>query len=882
MFELFQSESPTASREGSSAARSNSTGAWSAFKRFAMDEDEDSPADQFASWLPYSAYLDSERLFVNGDTLGYVLELMPQSGADESMVGQLMSLYASCPPGASLQFHLFGSPHIHTELRRYANLRMEDGDQFDKARHWGRPARNDNLFRVLARRRFEYLSLGTQKSLTQGFHYTVKDFRLVLSVTLPRNAANLAHRDEVVGLREGMTATLNTACMPSSVFDAGDLINWCALFCNPDRLTASQTPELHYDDGRELRDQIVDKDTIQDAKASGLHFWKEADRERGDPGLEVRFFSIKSYPERFGLWQMGALIGDLMQPALQYNAPFLLTMGVHVLDPSNTRSVVTANNMRATQNAANKLANVMPDVSKKARDWSVAADTVDKGSTLVSMTHQLALFTPPARAVQAQETAKAIWRARGFELNADVYMHRQALLASLPMTLSPRFHKDLKKMRRVTRKTMANAVHLAPLIAEWRGTPTPTLLFGGRRGQLMSLDLYDNNGNCNTAVIGAPGSGKSVALNEMAWSYLSIGARVWMMDLGRSFEKLCKKADGMHIEFRADSKINLNPFSVVSVERLNKDGVIEGGIHEDIDMLKPMLAKMCSMSQRLEEVQVKALGAMTLRKFKEYGHDLTITGLRDALRPGTIADLGLKNDQRIKDLAVMLNPYTKDGEYARFFEGKNNVDFSNDFMVIENEELKRKPELHAVVNILLMYQITGEMYLTRDRKKVLMIDELKQQLGDIGSDDPVKAAVVEEAARRARKYGGALVTATQSADDYFGSAQMEAALACSDWVFLLRQKIESIELLGRKGRLSMDEAKKRLLGSLRTEPGVFAECYISSPIGEGVARILLDPFSHLLFSNKLEDNKPLDELRAAGYSIDEAILELLRQRGKAS
>lgn len=34
----------------------------------------------------------------------------------------------------------------------------------------------------------------------------------------------------------------------------------------------------------------------------------------------------------------------------------------------------------------------------------------------------------------------------------------------------------------------------------------------------------------------------------------------------------------------------------------------------------------------------------------------------------------------------MLNPYTRDGEYARFFEGRNN-DFSNDFMVIENEEL---------------------------------------------------------------------------------------------------------------------------------------------------------------------------------------------------
>ncbi|STR27794.1 conjugal transfer ATP-binding protein TraC [Janthinobacterium lividum] len=193
------------------------------------------------------------------------------------------------------------------------------------------------------------------------------------------------------------------------------------------------------------------------------------------------------------------------------------------------------------------------------------------------------------------------------------------------------------------------------------------------------------------------------------------------------------------------------------------------------------------MSQQLQEVQYKAISTVLLKLWKSYGNDLTITALRDAFKTGNIAELEIKGDDRIRDLAIMLNPYAKGGQYERFFEGKNNVDFSNDFVVIENEELKRKPDLHAVVNILLMYQITGEMYLNRDRKKLLIIDELKQQLGEIGADDPVKAAVVEEAARRARKYGGALGTATQGADDYYGSVQMTAAFNCSDWVFLLRQ-----------------------------------------------------------------------------------------------
>lgn len=833
--------------------------------RFGLERDLDAAPGQFSSWLPYGAYTDDGQLFINRQQqLGFMLELMPQSGASEKMMEVLQSLYTNCPANTGVQFHLFASPDIQAPLLQYANMRMEDAEQYQNSKEWGRPARNSNLFRQLARKRVGYLLAGSQRSLTKGFHFTLRDFRLMMSVTVEGRADDLVQRRAVIALRESMASTLHSSTLPSKVCGAADLINWCAPFANPHRLVEGNTTWINYDDGRELRDQIVDFDTVQQPIDEGIRFSKPGHAQ----DVEARFFSIKSFPEHFSLWQIGSLIGHVMQPALQYRAPFLLTMGVHILDTNATRTLVTANHIRATQNASSKMAAIMPDVQKKQEDWSAVANAVDTGGNLVSMYHQLAIFSSPDEATAAGETAKAIWRAAGFELNSDVYMHRQALLASLPMTLTPAFHSDMKKMKRVTRKSLANAIHLAPLLAEWRGTETPTLIFAGRRGQLVTLDLYDNDlGNYNFAVVGAPGSGKSVTLNEIAWSYRAGGAQVRLLDLGRSFEKLCTKAHGTHVEFSPSSKIILNPFTAVN------------DIHEDIDMLLPAMAKMCSMSQRLEEVQYKALSAVMLKLWKAYGNDLTMTAMRDEFKTGRITELGIKGDDRIRDLAIMLNPYAKGGQYERFFEGKNNVDFSNDFVVIENEELKRKPDLHAVINILLMYQITGEMYLSRDRKKLLIIDELKQQLGEIGADDPVKAAVVEEAARRARKYGGALGTATQGADDYYGSVQMTAAFNCSDWVFLLRQKPESIEILESNKRLVMDAAKKRLLNSLRTEAGAFAEMYVSSPVGEGVVRLVIDPATQLLFSNKLADNQPIDELRARGLSIDEAIAQVLAQRG---
>lgn len=835
----------------------------------------ESPASQFSSWLPYRATIPQEDVFVNNGTLGFLLEVMPQSGADERMVEVLTSVYAACPPMTGVQFHLFASPQVHPALVSYARQRAEDIDIDARSTARGRTERSGNLYRLLARQRVGYLLAGANRSLTKGYHFTVRDFRLLVSVTLPGTADDERRIEELLALRASISTTLKAALFPNAVRGPADLINWCTPFLNADRLDNPHLPLLHYDDGRDIRDQIVDFDTEQKAHVHGLTLTKVGT----DKTMEMRFLSIKSFPESFPLWSMGALIGDIMQPALQYTCPFLITMGVHVLDQNTSKTQVTANHIRATQNAGSKMAKIMPDTERKLKDWTVTAQSLDAGGGLVSMYHQLALFIPrasgetnevyKARTGQAVETAKSIWRARGFELNSDVYMARQSLLASLPMTLSPAFHADMKKTRRVTRKLSTNAIHLAPVLAEWKGTRTPTLQLVGRRGQLVGVDLFDNEGNYNAAIVGVSGSGKSVLMNEIASAYRGIGAKVFMMDLGRSFEKLCQKARGTHIEFRPDTRINVNPFSAVN------------DIDEDIDMLVPALAKMCSMASKLDEVQYKAISAMVLKCFRQYGNDMTVTALRDAFVPGTIAELGLQGDQRIKDLAVMLNPYSKGGQYERFFEGRNTVDFSNDFIVIENEELKRKPDLHAVVNILLLYQITGTMYLSRDRKKLLMIDELKQQLGDIGSDDPVKAAVVEEAARRARKYGGSLITATQDADDYYSSAQMTAAFNCSDWLFLMRQKDTSLELLDRNGKLKLDAGRKRLLSSMRTEPGVYSEVYVSSPMGESVLRLCLDPATNLLFSNKLEDNKPIDELRQKGHSIDDAIAIVLRSRGLA-
>ena len=163
---------------------------------------------------------------------------------------------------------------------------------------------------------------------------------------------------------------------------------------------------------------------------------------------EVRFYAVKTFPERFALWQMGGLTGDLLQGALQYPCPFLLTLGVEILDPETTRAAVYANQTRATQNAESPMAKLLPDIPKKKRDWDAAADALDAGTKLVSLYHELALFTPADRATQAEESAKgdlalARFRTQQRRLSAP------AVAAGEPAhAVVESFHRDLKRLRR--------------------------------------------------------------------------------------------------------------------------------------------------------------------------------------------------------------------------------------------------------------------------------------------------------------------------------------------------------------------------------------------------------------------------------------------------
>jgi conjugal transfer ATP-binding protein TraC len=831
-----------------------------------------SDTHSLSQWLPYRVYLEDRQVFINRDAMGFCLEVRAQSGADEDMARVLTALYAASPAGTGIQFHLLASPDIRGTLGRYADLRLPDEvmPELDaNLQLWGRTGRHSNIHRVMARRRVGHYLAGARHSLLPNQSYLLRNFRLILSVSLPGSPENLSRIEELLLLRDAHRATLHAAGFPSRSWTASELINWVSALVDPHRQDGEGLP-LTYDPGRELRNQVIDRSTRLCIREAGIELSNPAQPE----SRELRLLSVRSFPARFALWNMGSLIGDLYQATLQYPCPFMITLGVHVLDAETTRSWAYLKAARATTNATSYMARFLPDMQERKADWDIVLKAMDDGQQLVDLHHQVVLFAPKRDMARAEQSARSIFRARGFELSRDTLMMTQGLIGSLPMTMSSAFHADLTRMKRVTTKTSANAVHLAPLVAEWQGTGTPVLLLGGRRGQLMQLDVYDNPaGNYNVAIAGTSGSGKSLLLNEIAASYLGTGARVWIIDVGRSYEKACRNFGGSFIEFTEGPGLSLNPFSFVD------------DIDEDMELLQPLLAQMVSPREALEGFQYSTLGAAIKKVWRARGRDMTVTDIHDLLATGRLDDPppdgdtsapAADSDRRLKDLAAMLQPYTREGTYGKYFDAHATIDFSSDFIVLELEELKAKKDLQTVVLLIVMYRITREMYFSRDRKKIVIIDEAWDLLSGGAT-----AEFIEAGYRRARKYKGSFMSATQGVDDYYRNPAAKAALDNSDWMFLLRQKPESIEMLDKLGQLTMDDAMKRLLQSLRTEHGAFSEVFIHSPAGNGVGRLIVDPYSLLLFSSRAEDFGAINAKRATGMTVSQAIDAVLQDRALA-
>jgi conjugal transfer ATP-binding protein TraC len=454
-------------------------------------------------------------------------------------------------------------------------------------------------------------------------------------------------------------------------------------------------------------------------------------------------------------------------------------------------------------------------------------------------------------ALAAESNARTFWAERGFTMMADSFVALPLFVNALPFCSDRKAVRDSGRYRTATTE---HAARLTPIFADWRGTGTPALNLIGRNGQLMNVCLFDSQTNYNTVVAAQSGSGKSFLANHLIESYLGAGAYVWVIDAGYSYLKLAEELGGDFIDFAPDKPVSLNPFPIV--REYDEEG----------DILEAVVTAMAAPTEPLTDLQSSELKRAMRDLWAERGGDTSI----DAVA----AKLHAHEDERVRDIGTRLYGFTSEGAYGRYFHGPNTVSFRNRFTVLELDQLRSRKHLQQVVLLMLIYAVQQQMHsLPRGVKKIVLIDEAWELLGEgeVGK-------FIEHAYRRFRKYNGAAVTVTQSIADFHTSASGRAVAENSANRFLLGQKSEVLDTLVAGNKLALNAFSLEVLKSVHTLAGQYSEIYVQTEGGSGVGRLIVPPFSRLLYSTRPEDLAAIARHRETGMTTQQAIAAVLAER----
>ena len=379
------------------------------------------------------------------------------------------------------------------------------------------------------------------------------------------------------------------------------------------------------------------------------------------------------------------------------------------------------------------------------------------------------------------------------------------------------------------------------------------LMLAARSGELMPLDIFANrNGNYNAVVAGTSGSGKSVLAQDLVTSVLATGGRVWVFDIGKSYENCVELAGGQFIDFEKPSfdtdvkgRLCLNPLDMMGEDPA-----------ETLDEVAQIIAAMANGTAPMEMTAmelVKGAIASVVRKARARGKVPQICDL--------VLELTSTRDPMLHDVAVRLSPFAEGGRFGAWFAGKASVNFDAALVVLEMESLTNRPVLQSVVLLILIMRILQEIRTRpRSEKKLIVIDEAWRLLTGEA------ASFIEWACRTLRKYGAGIVCISQSMEDFRMSGTARAVRANADSVFLLRQKPEGI------ASYTADPGLQKLLSGLTTVSEVYSEVWAKVGDAPGVVgRLVLDPFSMTAYSTRADVFEAVRAERARGRSTVEAI-----------
>lgn len=797
--------------------------------------------DSYSDYLPLVAWDGkSEAFLCIDDGWGHAWEIVPSAYLFSHVHAALQGLLnIHFPDGTVLQIHTFADPLIDNALDEFLDLKTRD----------------DPLIQASARRTRDYLSEG-RHGLDALRGIPIRNFRTLLSIKTRRPLGDDLRRQ----VEEQLAKLGIRRCAPE------EMVSFYRRIFNG---ISRHAPGV-FSDGTEagappIAKQIIDAgpDLVFDGAEVFL-------------GNQVaRCLTPKAPARRITAERANRLLGGMRGAAEdsdQIGGPFLYTLNI-LFDHSQFEIHKRAQILSA-QKAAGSFA---VEVGKQIEEigWILDEAGNSKFVRVIPIVWVFGQDRSHARELAAR--AKRLWEGEPlpFSMQEESYLNPTLLVMSLPFGLYPD-RTTLRMLERDFRMPVKAAVLMAPVQTDFRGGGRPALLYTGRKGQLVTLDLFDPRINNNNFIVSAEsGAGKSFLLNNLCQQYFACGALIRIIDIGGSYRKLCTLCSGRYIDVGEESLV-LNPFDMgLALDGDDKQSAITMAVAIVAEMANAATRKGVSTS---EWNLLKSAVQWTI---DEGLADHGIDAVRDWLGsyPAHVGNKLDKVDHLIptaRELAFNLRDFGTGGAYGHFFNGPSTLDIrSDEFVVLELERLKAMPDLFNVIVMVVVNAVTQELYLSaRDRPRFVLCDEAAQFMTRTDGQDLSRLAeAFGQGYRRARKYRGSFGIVLQSMNDlmlFGGPGQVILENAATR--FLLQgstyDRAVDNKILDYSGFV-LD-----LLKSVRNSKPDYSEVFIDSPLGLGIARLVVDPFSYWINTSAPEEVAAFDGLIAQGISPLDAICRL--------
>lgn len=818
--------------------------------------------------LPYSEYTDDGIFIMDDDALAVMFECAPYGGFNAE--AGLITALSALPEHAAMQFLLIPSRNLVNKIERWKKNKNAPEELYQVTR--------DDFAAFLEDKAINHIS-NSMRCLATEYKLVIsviiggrkKEYSVLKSI-FDMFRGKVKNKDEddemekayktILDVKNKMEAALKTANLFPVLMTPDLLIEDVFCILNPNH----EYRNIPHWEGnlQDMSDYMIANDNVFEVKENYVSFDKMCGKS----------LSVKEYPKYWHCSMVdqliGAPFGSQSLESTVYICLNIINIGKEGINKTKRKSqVILSQNLNP---------HIFPRLNFKKIDLADASKQLELGEQLYHI--NLAIFPIAKDYDELQNVCsqvKSYYQGLGFKLEEDIYINLPILLSMLPGNYDERLASDLARGRVVFQK---NVVDLAPTSADWCGNTTNAeIFFFTPRGQLYSFDFFASNTNYNAFVIGTSGAGKSVLLQDFAMNYLMSGGRINIIDIGGSYENFCGIVGGQYIDVKPSNPISLNPFTELTTREIFNEfkeflvdwywmmGAPESKnlAEEQSNFIKSYLSKAIEASY--SKYGINSDVDTVLECFQEISviekEDISSSGEKIIIK---------EKDIRCSDFIQILGRYGKQGDYGAFFNGKSEIKFNHNFVVLETGSMENSPALRDPILMILTYHISKSIYLAKDMKqrKLIIIDEAHKFLGNHRVD-----GFIEQAYRRFRKHGASMIIGTQGWEDLANESSPSRAgrviVENSAFQIIMTQSYASREKLKQSKSHQFNDYDKAMIDSISSVKGEFSEALLIADKNKVKIRIILSDFMKKTFFTSPKVRTYINEQVAKGIPLIDAV-----------